>query len=256
MKTKKEIVNNWLPRYTGEKLDNFGKYFLLTNFSNYINLFSAWHKVPIVGLDKPMQCATADNITIINFGMGSPTAATVMDLLSAVEPEAVLFLGKCGGLKKRNKIGDLILPIAAIRGEGTSNDYFPVEVPALPAFALQKAISTTIRDHGVDYWTGTVYTTNRRVWEHDDEFKEYLQKIRAYAIDMETATIFSVGFYNKIPTGALLLVSDQPMVPEGVKTAESDKLVTSDYVERHIRIGIDSLKQLINGGLTVRHLRF
>lgn len=256
MKTKEEIVKNWLPRYTGEKLDNFGKYFLLTNFSNYINLFAAWHKVPIVGIDKPMQCATADNITIINFGMGSPTAATVMDLLSAVEPEAVLFLGKCGGLKKRNKIGDLILPIAAIRGEGTSNDYFPAEVPALPAFALQKAISTTIRDYGIDYWTGTVYTTNRRVWEHDEEFKTYLQKIRAYAIDMETATIFSVGFFNKIPTGALLLVSDQPMVPEGVKTEESDKLVTSDYVERHIKIGIDSLKQLINGGLTVRHLRF
>ncbi len=256
MKTKEEIVQNWLPRYTGEKLSNFGKYFLLTNFSNYIRLFSEWHGVPVVGLDKPMQCATADNITIINFGMGSPTAATVMDLLSAVEPEAVLFLGKCGGLKKRNKIGDLILPIAAIRGEGTSNDYFPAEVPALPAFALQKAISTTIRDHGVDYWTGTVYTTNRRVWEHDDEFKNYLQKIRAYAIDMETATIFSVGFYNKIPTGALLLVSDSPMIPEGVKTEESDKVVTSDYVERHIKIGIDSLKQLINNGLTVRHLRF
>ena len=256
MKTKEEIVQNWLPRYTGEKLENFGKYFLLTNFSNYIRLFSEWHKVPVVGLDKPMQCATADNITIINFGMGSPTAATVMDLLSAIQPEAVLFLGKCGGLKKRNKIGDLILPIAAIRGEGTSNDYFPVEVPALPAFALQKAISTTIRDYGVDYWTGTVYTTNRRVWEHDDEFKNYLQKIRAYAIDMETATIFSVGFFNKIPTGALLLVSDSPMIPEGVKTEESDRVVTQEYVETHIRIGIDSLKQLINGGQTVRHLRF
>jgi AMP nucleosidase len=188
--------------------------------------------------------------------MGSPTAATIMDLLSALHPEAVLFLGKCGGLKRRNKLGDLILPIAAIRGEGTSDDYFPPEVPALPAFALQKAISTTSRDYGVDYWTGTVYTTNRRVWEHDNEFKIYLQRIRAYAIDMETATIFMVGFANKIPTGALLLVSDQPMVPEGVKTEESDKKITELYVERHLRIGIDSLKQLINNGLTVRHLRF
>lgn len=179
-----------------------------------------------------------------------------MDLLTAIEPKAVLFLGKCGGLKKRNAVGDLILPIAAIRGEGTSNDYFPPEVPALPAFALQKAVSTTIRDLGVDYWTGTVYTTNRRVWEHDEQFKEYLKKIRAYAIDMETATIFSVGFFNKIPTGALLLVSDSPMVPEGVKTEESDKKVTSEFVERHIRIGVDSLKQLINDGLTVKHLRF
>ena len=256
MKTKEEIVHNWLPRYTGEKLDNFGKYFLLTNFSNYVELFADWNNVEIVGTDKPMQCATADDITIINFGMGSPTAATVMDLLSAVKPKAVLFLGKCGGLKKRNKLGDLILPIAAIRGEGTSDDYFPKEVPALPAFALQKAVSTTIRDHGVDYWTGTVYTTNRRVWEHDEDFKEYLQEIRAYAIDMETATIFTVGFYNKIPTGALLLVSDQPMIPEGVKTEESDKKITAAFVEKHLKIGIDSLKQLINDGLTVRHLRF
>ena len=256
MKTKEEIVHNWLPRYTGEKLDNFGKYFLLTNFSNYVELFADWNNVEIVGTDKPMQCATADDITIINFGMGSPTAATVMDLLSAVKPKAVLFLGKCGGLKRRNKLGDLLLPIAAIRGVGTSDDYFPKEVPALPAFALQKAVSTTIRDHGVDYWTGTVYTTNRRVWEHDEDFKEYLQEIRAYAIDMETATIFTVGFYNKIPTGALLLISDQPMIPEGVKTEESDKKITTEFVERHLKIGIDSLKQLINDGLTVRHLRF
>jgi AMP nucleosidase len=256
MKTKDEIVKNWLPRYTGEKLVNFGKYILLTNFSNYIRMFASTHNVSVVGEDRPMQCATADGITIINFGMGSPGAATVMDLLSAIEPKAVLFLGKCGGLKKRNKIGDLILPIAAIRGEGTSNDYFPREVPAMPAFALQKAISTTIRDQGVDYWTGTVYTTNRRVWEHDEEFKAYLQKVRAYAIDMETATIFMVGFYNRIPTGALLLVSDQPMVPEGVKTEASDVVVTKSYVEKHLNIGIASLKQLVNDGLTVRHLRF
>src|ERR671911_2117205 len=227
MKSKGEIVENWLPRYTGEKLENFGKYILLTNFSNYVYKFGEWNNVPVIGEGRPMQCATADNITIINFGMGSPGAATVMDLLTAIAPKAVLFLGKCGGLKKRNKLGDLILPIAAMRGEGTSDDYFPPEVPAMPAFALQKAISTTIRDYEVDYWTGTVYTTNRRVWEHDEEFKEYLTKVRAYAIDMETATIFMVGFYNKIPTGALLLVSDSPMIPEGVKTEESDRKVTA-----------------------------
>jgi AMP nucleosidase len=256
MKTKEDIVKNWLPRYTGEQLKNFGSYILLTNFSNYVNLFAKWHTVEVVGIGKPMQCATSDDITIINFGRGSPTAATVMDLLMAIETKAVLFLGKCGGLKRRNKIGDLILPIAAIRGEGTSGDYFPAEVPALPAFALQKAISTTIRDYEVDYWTGVVYTTNRRVWEHDEEFKSYLKEIRAYAIDMETATIFTVGFYNKIPTGALLLVSDSPMVPEGVKTEESDLKVTADFVEDHLKIGIDSLKQLSNNGLTVRHLRF
>ncbi len=256
MDTRNEIVTDWLERYTGLKLKNFGAYILLTNFGNYVDMFAKWHNVHVVGRDRPFTCATAEDITIINFGMGSPGAATIMDLLSAIQPKAALFLGKCGGLKKRNKLGDLILPIAAIRGEGTSNDYFPPEVPALPAFALQKAISTTIRDFKVDYWTGTVYTTNRRVWEHDADFKKYLVKIRAYAVDMETATIFTVGFYNQIPTGALLLVSDQPMIPEGVKTAKSDKLITKNYVETHLKIGIESLKQLINNGLTVRHLRY
>src|SRR5258706_9908778 len=256
MKTKEEIIQNWLPRYTGEKLENFGKYILLTNFSNYVHLFAEWKKVKVIGEEKPMQCATSDDITIINFGMGSPTAATIMDLLTAIEPKAVLFLGKCGGLKKRNKLGDLILPIAAIRGEGTSNDYFPPEVPALPAFSLQKAVSTTIRNYKKDYWTGTIYSTNRRVWEHDSDFKEYLQRIRCMGIDMETATIFITGFANKIPSGALLLVSDQPMIPEGVKTEASDKSVTSRFLSTHLRIGIDSLNELINNGLTVKHLRF
>lgn len=256
MKTKQEIVENWLPRYTGLPLESFGKYILLTNFQNYVEMFAAWQGVEVVGRDKPMPCATADDITIINFSMGSANAATIMDLLGAINPKAVLFLGKCGGVKSKNKVGDLILPIAAIRGEGTSNDYFPSEVPALPAFSLEKAISTTIRDYGRDYWTGTIYTTNRRVWEHDEEFKEYLRKIRCMAVDMETATIFSVGFYNEIPTGALLLISDQPMTPEGIKTAASDKIVNRDYVGEHLRIGIDSLRQLINNGITVKHLKY
>jgi len=256
MKTRDTIVKNWLPRYTGVPLAEFGDHILLTNFQRYVQLFAKRNRVPIRGRDKPMPNATAGRITIVNFGMGSATAATVMDLLSAIEPKAVLFLGKCGGIKHRAVVGDLILPIAAIRGEGTSNDYFPPEVPALPAFALQKAISTTIRDHARDYWTGTVYTTNRRVWEHDAKFKQYLKRIRAMAIDMETATIFMTGFFNETPTGALLLVSDQPMIPEGVKTAASDAQVDEKYVKEHLIIGIDSLKQLINQGLTVKHLKF
>lgn len=256
MKTKEEIVNNWLPRYTGTSLEEFGKYIILTNFNNYVRLFAEWNNVSEMHLDKPMPNATANGITIINFGMGSANAATIMDLLSAIQPNACLFLGKCGGLKKKNQLGDLILPIAAIRGEGTSNDYFPSEVPALPAFSLQKAISTTIRNHNKDYWTGTVYTTNRRVWEHDENFKEYLRSIRCMGIDMETATIFSTGFFNKIPTGALLLVSDQPMISTGVKTVESDVKITQNFVNEHLKIGIESLNELINNGLTVKHLRF
>lgn len=256
MKTKQEIVENWLPRYTGMPLDQFGEYILLTNFINYVGMFAEKFDVEIKGKDRPMQTATFNNITIINFGMGSAMAATVMDLLSAIHPKAVLFLGKCGGLKKTTQIGDLILPIAAIRGEGTSNDYMRPEIPALPSFRLQRAVSSMIKKHELDYFTGTVYTTNRRVWEHDEEFKNYLQELRAMAIDMETATIFAVGFVNAIPHGALLLVSDSPMTPEGVKTEESDKKVTVNFVDKHLQIGIDSLIELAVSGESVKHMRF
>ena len=256
MKDKHEIVDNWLPRYTGVPLDQFGQHILLTNFGGYLSHFSEMTGAPVVGTDRPFPSATADGITLINFGMGSPNAATVMDLLSAIMPKAALFLGKCGGLKRKNKLGDLILPIAAIRGEGTSNDYLPPQVPALPAFAMQRVISTTIRDNELDYWTGTVYTTNRRVWEHDAEFKQKLRVMRCMAIDMETATIFAAGFANRIPSGALLLVSDQPMIPEGVKTEASDAKVSADFVESHIQIGIEALRLIRRHGKSVRHLRF
>ena len=256
MKSKEEIVKNWLPRYTGTPIENFGQYILLTNFKNYVDLFAEKFSVEIFGQDRPMQTATAHNITIINFGMGSPMAATVMDILSAIAPHAVLFLGKCGGLKKNLNLGDLILPIAAVRGEGTSDEYMPKEIPALPSFRLQRAVSSMIKKHALDYWTGLVYTTNRRVWEHDEVFKKYLSDIRAMGIDMETATIFTVGFVNKIPHGALLLVSDNPMTPDGVKTEQSDKTFTNNFVNMHLQIGIESLEELANSGESVKHLRF
>jgi AMP nucleosidase len=256
MKTKNDIISNWLPRYTHATLESFGELILLTNFKNYLELFCEYTGASIVDANANMPCATANGITMINFGMGSPNAAIIMDLLPIVKPKAVLFLGKCGVLKERNKVGDYILPIAAIRGDGTSNDYFPIEVPALPAFSLQRAVSTTVRDAGHDYWTGTVYTTNRRVWEHDESFKEKLQQMRCLAIDMETATLFSVGFANEISTGALLLASDKPIIAEGIKTTESDIKVTNEFVTEHVRNGINALKLIQRNGSSVKHLRF
>lgn len=261
MKTKADIVRDWLVRYTGRPLEQWGKYILLTNFGSYVEAFATRFGVEVMGRDRPMQSATGargspgENLSIVNFGMGSAMAATTMDLLSAVEPDAVLFLGKCGGLKK-TKLGDFVLPIAAIRGEGTSNEYMPPEVPALPSFRLQRAVSTAIVEHKCDYWTGTVYTTNRRVWEHDEKFKDYLRQIRAIGIDMETATLFMVGFVNSIPKGALLLVSDNPMSPEGVKTGESDHYVSENFVKKHLDIGIDALIDLRDSGESVKHLRY
>lgn len=252
-----QIAKNWLPRYTGMPLSKFGEYILLTNFSYYIRRFADKFNLEIYGDNKPMQAASNDHgLTIINFGIGSANAATIMDLLVAIKPKGVLFLGKCGGLKKSTEIGYFILPIAAIRGEGTSLDYFPPEVPALPSFKLHKFVSEKIVQHGYDYRTGVVYTTNRRVWEHDQEFRQKLKRMTCIAIDMETATIFIVGHHNEISRGALLLVSDVPITPEGVKTEESDELVTRRWSDVHLDIGIEAMTDIGDKGEAIKHFRY
>jgi AMP nucleosidase len=257
MLTKSEITHNWLPRYTGMPLDKFGEYILITNFGDYVRRFANIFNCKIYGEDRTMQAATNDDgLTIINYGIGSSNAATIMDLLTAVMPKGVLFLGKCGGLKKSTEIGHFILPIAAIRGEGTSDDYFPPEVPALPSFKLHKFVSDKILEHGVDYRTGVIYTTNRRVWEHDEAFHKKLKDMTCIGIDMETATMFIVAHANEIAHGALLLVSDVPVTPEGVKTEESDKKVTEDWVDLHLRIGIEAMTEIGQMGEQIKHFRY
>ncbi len=255
--TKLEIARNWLPRYTGMPIDDFGDYILLTNFRNYVEKFAERCGCDIVGEDRPMQAATnRDGLTIVNFGIGTASAATIMDLLVARSPKGVLFLGKCGGLKRSTEIGHFILPVAAIRGEGTSDEYFPPEVPALPSFKLHKFVSDKVLERHLDYRTGVVYTTNRRVWEHDDAFLARLKSMSVIAIDMETATIFMVGHYNQIARGALLLVSDVPLTPEGVKTEESDAEVTRDWVDAHLEIGIEAMTEIADQGEPIKHFRF
>ena len=251
------IAQDWLPRYTGMPVDEFGDYILLTNFRNYVDDFAARFDCEIKGLDRPMQAASnGENLTIINFGIGTANAATVMDLLTARMPKGVLFLGKCGGLKASTEIGHFILRIAAIRGEGTSDDYLPPEVPALPSFKVHKFVSEKIVARGLEYRTGVVYTTNRRLWEHDEAFRKRLRALTAIAIDMEAATIFIVGHHNQIPRGALLLVSDRPMTPEGIKTMESDSRVTADWAEVHLEIGIDAMTDIGRDGETIKHFTF
>ncbi len=257
MKTKLEIAKNWLPRYTGTQIDEFGDYLLVTNFNNYVTKFANKFNCEIRGEGKPMQTATnSAGLSIVNFGIGSANAATLMDLLVARKPKGVLFLGKCGGLKKSTEIGHFILPTAAIRGEGTSNDYMPPEVPALPSFKLHKYVSSKIVQNNLEYRTGVIYTTNRRLWEHDENFKTYLRRIRAIGIDMETATILIAGYTNQIARGALLLVSDLPMLPEGVKTEESDKMVTNKFVDLHLQIGIEAMTDVGTKGDKIKHFTF
>lgn len=255
--SKNAIARDWLPRYTGLDVDDFGDYVLLTNFKNYVDAFARRFDCEVTGTDRPMQAASnGKGLTIVNFGIGTANAATIMDLLTARMPEGVLFLGKCGGLKQSTEIGHFILPIAAIRGEGTSDDYFPPEVPALPSFKLHKFVSQKIVERGFEYRTGVVYTTNRRMWEHDHDFLERLRSLTALAIDMETATIFIVGHHNNISRGALLLVSDVPTTPEGVKTGASDRAVTQEWSDYHLEIGIDAMTGIADDGEPIKHFSF
>jgi AMP nucleosidase len=257
LKSKADIVQDWIKRYTGSSPENFGDWILLTNFQNYVDKFAERFDTQINGRGGPMTSTTnKDGLSIVNFGIGSSNAATIMDLLSAVNPKGVLFLGKCGGLKHSTEIGHFILPSAAIRGEGTGDDYFPKEVPALPSFKIHKYVSDKLCENDLEYRTGVIYTTNRRVWEYDEEFKEYLRKVRVLGIDMETATIFIVGFANGIERGALLLVSDTPMTPEGIKTSESDSKVTQKFVDLHLEIGIDAMSHIEKDGEQIKHFTY
>jgi AMP nucleosidase len=257
MKDRLEIARNWLPRYTGMPLEQFGDYVLLTNFHYYVSHFAAKFNCDIFGDGRPMQAATNSNgLSIVNFGIGSANAATIMDLLAARHPKGVLFLGKCGGLKTSTEIGHFILPIAAIRGDGTSDDYFPPEVPALPSFKLHKFISEKIVARNLDYRTGVIYTTNRRLWEHDTDFLARLKRMTCIGIDMETATIFIVGHHNEIARGALLLVSDTPFTPEGIKTEESDRVVTENWSDIHLDLGIEAMTEIGTSGEKIKHFRY
>lgn len=257
MVTKKSLALNWLKRYTGSEPEELGNWILLTNFQNYVDKFGHRFKVAVNGSGGPMTSATnSDGLSIINFGIGSANAATIMDLLSTVNPKGVLFLGKCGGLKKSTEIGHFVLPIAAIRGEGTSDDYFPKEVPAMPSFKLHKYVSQILYEKKLEYRSGVIYTSNRRLWEHDEVFKEHLEKVRCIGIDMETATIFITGLANEIARGALLLVSDTPMIPEGIKTEELDNRVTKEYVDLHLDVGIHAMSRIEAEGEQIKHFTY
>lgn len=250
---KLQIVTDCLSRYTGMSLEKFSKYIILTNFFSYIELFSKKYNGAIYGEGKMMQACTAEGITIINIGMGSPNAALAMDLLLSINPQAVLFLGKCGGIKDSN-LGDFIIPIGGIRGTSICYEYdIPENIPCLPYLEMNIHIANTLKEKGVPYKSGTIFTTARRIWEHNERFKDKLIKSKSIGVDMETATLFTVGHHNRIPNAALLLVSDLPMTADGVKTEKSDNHITTNFVDQHISSGVDIMKNIIIAGGVKKH---
>ena len=256
--TKKlKIARDMLERYTGSHPDRFRKQIILTNFDYYMGRFNN-----LCGDERTSGSAMSvihsdrADVSIVDFSIGSPTAALIIELLSTIDPTAVLLLGMCGGLHRSLKVGDFVLPTAAIRDEGSSQHFMPVQVPALPTFKIQKFVSQIIVEKGLDYRTGVVHTTDYRFWEFDDRFKAQLYYERALAIEMETATLFVAGFACKVPIGALLLVSDLPLRRGGIKTKKSAKAVFKNYTDLHLEIGIKSMSEIAERGEHIRHYKW
>jgi AMP nucleosidase len=242
---REKIGRDSLERYTSSRVADFQPFILLTNFSQYMDLFCELSGGKIREGSLMEACHwPEEKISIVNFGVGSPVAALVIDLLAFVDPVVILMMGMCGGLKSKHRIGDFFNPVAAIRDEGTSNHYMPPQVPALASFTIQKAVALELEKSNHFYHTGVVHTTNYRMWEFDDTFRDTLECEKVSAIEMECATLFSAGFSRDLNVGALLLISDLPHTRRGIKTKQSSKLVFEEHAGPHLQVGVDVLRRI------------
>lgn len=255
---KRKIAIDMLERYTGHDITDFQPQIILTNFHYYFDSFNTL--LPDAKATKGSAFAASSSqsarVTIIEFGIGSALAALVMEILAVVEPKGVLFLGMCGATHSSLKVGDFILPIGAIRGEGVSDHFMPSQVPALPTFKVQKFASQVLVEHGLDYRTGVVHSTDLRFWEFDEEFKENLYEERVLAVEMECASLFITAFASKVSIGALLLVSDLPLKSGGIKTKKSSKKVFKKYTDLHIELGIEIMADIAERGDAIRQYKW
>jgi AMP nucleosidase len=255
---KRKIAEDMLERYTGHQVDEFAKQIILTNFPYYVERFKSLLPDAKITHGSAFTAATSvsANISIIEFGVGSAVAALVGELLGVVHPRAAIFLGLCGAVHNSLEVGDFILPIAAIRGEGVSMHFLPPQVPALPTFKVQKFVSQILVENGYEYRTGSVHTTDFRFWEFSKSFIDVLISEKVLAVEMETASLFTACFASKVNIGALLLVSDCPLREGGIKTKESAKEVFTKFTDVHIDLGIKAMATIAERGETVRHYQW
>jgi AMP nucleosidase len=237
-----EIARHTLERYSGCEASLFHSNLILTNFPRYVDYFAKTRKVPIhEGSMFKVAHSPQDDVTILDFKIGSPAAALVVDVCSFLPIRSSILLGMCGGLRRRYQVGDYLVPVASIRGEGTSDFYFPIEVPALANFLMQRATTEVLDQEKANYHIGITYTTNMRFWEFNEEFKTRLKNTKAQGIEMECATLFAASYKRKFTLGALLLVSDLPLNQDGIKTKQSSQWVYDNYTADHVEKGIKIL---------------
>ncbi len=242
---EEQIARDTLERYSGSDVNLFQPYLLLTNFPKYVHYFAESRDVQVLeGSMFKVAHSPKENISILDFKIGSPSAALVVDLCAFLPIRASLMLGMCGGLRRQYKVGDYFVPLAAIRAEGTSDFYFNQEVPALANFMVQKSVTNVLDEEKIRYHIGITHTTNKRFWEFNNEFVNRIKITRPQAIEMECATLFMAGYYHKLPVGALLLISDLPLDSEGIKTKESSQNVFAKYTLDHVETGVRIMRSL------------
>lgn len=252
---KKRIAIDMIERYTGHEMADFQQQIILTNFHYYIERFNVLLDDAHYTQGSAFKASSSKKarVTIIEFGVGAAMAALIGELISVVNPKAVLFLGMAGAVHPSLKVGDFVLPIASVRAEGVTEHFLPKQVPALPTFKVQKFVSQILVEHGHDYRTGTIHSTDYRFWEFDERFKEKLIEERVLAVEMETAALFISCFVSKVNIGALLLISDCPMTRDGIKTKQSAKSVFRQFTDVHIELGIKAMADIAERGENIRH---
>ncbi len=240
---EEQFARETLERYSGSPPEFFQSNLLLTNFPRYVDYFGEKYGVKVHegSMFKVVHCPK-EEITILDFKIGSPAAALVVDLCSFLDVKAALLLGMCGGLRRRYQVGEYLVPIASVRAEGTSDFYFPSEVPALANFLMQKGVTEVLEKEKATYHIGITYTTNLRFWEYNEEFITHLKATRAQAIELECATLFTGSYKRKLTLGALLLISDLPLNRDQIKTKKSSEDVFKRFMPDHIEKGIMSIK--------------
>jgi len=240
---EEDFARETLERYSGSRVENFQSNLLLTNFPRYVEYFADKRGVEVEeGSMFKVAHSPQEEISILDFKIGSPAAALVVDLCSFLPIKASLLLGMCGGLRRRYQVGDYLVPVASIRGEGTSDFYFPAEVPSLANFLMQKAVTQVLEEEKALYHIGITYTTNMRFWEFNEEFKTRLKATKAQAIEMECATLFTASYKRKYTLGSLLLISDLPLNRDGLKTKKSSEFIFENYMADHVEKGTRILK--------------
>lgn len=189
-------------------------------------------------------------VSVTSTGIGGPSAAIALEELSKIGAHTFIRVGTCGGMQGNVKSGDIVIANAAIRAEGTSCEYAPIEFPAVSDFGITSALKEAADKLNLESHIGVVQCKDSFYGQHEPErmpisydlnnkWKAWL-KLGTLASEMESAALFTVASYLKVRVGSCFLV---------VANQEREKLGLENPVvhdtEIAIKLAIEALRSLI-----------